>query len=146
VMSKIAIPFSGKRGAGKYFIIDEEDLPKVIGYRWFLDTRPKKKKDGTVSSYVYERVKAFKKTETGAKTLYLHRVIAGVTDPKMDVNHINRNVLDNTRANLEVLPHAEHARLSSKVHKKENKCVGLSATSTSGTETSSNTATDLGQQ
>lgn len=37
------------------------------------------------------------------RTIYLHRLVAGVTDPKVQVRHIDGNKLNNQRSNLEVV-------------------------------------------
>lgn len=72
-------------------LVDEEDLHLLASYnKWHISKR------GDVVSY----------KESGSRTnrkrhVYkLHRVIMGVTDPKIVVDHRNRNPLDNRRTNL----------------------------------------------
>lgn len=38
-----------------------------------------------------------------------HRLVTGVTDPKLDVHHMSRNTYDNKLSNLLVLPHEKHS-------------------------------------
>jgi hypothetical protein len=59
---------------------------------------------------------------SGKKTIYMHRVVLDVTDPKVQVDHVNReNTLDNRTENLRVATHAQN---------QQN--VGLRKTNTSG--------------
>lgn len=47
------------------------------------------------------------------KTILLHREILGISDPRVQVDHENRNPLDNTRTNLRRATNAEnHQNLS----------------------------------
>ncbi len=41
---------------------------------------------------------------------YLHRIILSVVDPKIEIDHINGDTLDNRRANLRILPRSENQR------------------------------------
>jgi hypothetical protein len=70
--------------------IDLEDYEKVRGYRWRLNG------DGRV--FHGKRFKA------------LSRLIMGVTDPKIQVDHINHNLLDNRKENLRICTGAENTR------------------------------------
>ena len=38
-----------------------------------------------------------------SKRVYLHRVVLGITDPTIEIDHINGDTLDNRRENLRVL-------------------------------------------
>src|SRR5436190_12406261 len=80
--SKIRVPFCGKIGAGKYFIVSKCDEELVSKYRWNLS------QDGYV---------------VANKIGKLHRFIQSQKeslDEKEPVDHINRNRLDNSRENL----------------------------------------------
>jgi len=69
---------------GDAFIIDADDIPLVEKYYWGDDS-----KDGYVVA-----------SRSGKR---LHRLIAGVNDPKVMVDHINRNRKDCRRSNLRVI-------------------------------------------
>lgn len=75
------IPLSGKNGAGKFAIVDDEDIEKVMAYKWHLSD----------SGYAVNR--------TRGKTVRMHRLVNG-TPEGMVTDHINRNPLDNRKANL----------------------------------------------
>jgi hypothetical protein len=72
---------------GKFALVSDRDYGLVKKYRWRL-----KKSRNTF----YARAK-----EAG-KTIYLHRLIKGVTRSDLIVDHKNLNGLDNTRRNLRV--------------------------------------------
>lgn len=145
VKSTITIPLNGERGKGLSFTIDSEDFQRVAGLSWTLGFNSYKRKDGSIVHYRF-----YVKTHIDGKTVRLHRLIAGCDDPTMDVDHDDDNFLNNTKANLKIMTHPDHSKKSN-VRKKQlseqrkNTCVGLQATSTSGTETSSNTQDGPGQ-
>ena len=77
VKDQIAI---GHLPDGTEFIIDKEDIPKVKRYYW------RSGKDGYIVG--------------GDNSIFFHRFIAEVDDPKVMVDHINRNRRDCRKANL----------------------------------------------
>ena len=85
---------------GQVALIDDEDFELVSKYNWCAAWAP------TVRGYY---ASTHNKTSDGGRTtLLLHRVIAN--PPKgIDVDHINRNTLDNTRANLRLASRAQNA-------------------------------------
>lgn len=87
------IPLNGKRGVGLFALIDDEDFELISSYRWNLD----------FSGYAvtYPRINGRQ------KTLPMHRLVMG--EPKaMQVDHINRNKLDNRKSNLRLCTHAQN--------------------------------------
>lgn len=134
------IKLGGKLGQGKVALVDDDDYAYLSQFSWYLHS------NGYTSGRRHERVC----TSINRKHSKMHRVVMGVTDPKLTVDHINGNVLDNRKENLQILNFQEHAKVEHTRGKykkrKKKKCDGLSVTPTSGTATSSNTATDLGQQ
>ena len=71
---------------GQTALIDDEDLPKVAGYRWLLSAK------GYVIARVWDGLRA--------NTVWLHRLVAG-NPVGLDVDHKDRNdKLDNRKSNL----------------------------------------------
>lgn len=62
-------------------LYDDEDDEKVNQYKWYY-----------VNGYIV----------CPNKNLKLHRLILGVTDPKILIDHINGNPLDNRKCNLRI--------------------------------------------
>ena len=80
------------------FIYDEQDAGLVAAHKWHV--RPKNN-----TSYVVRTVKV-----GGRRSIYLHREIMNADAyPHLEVDHINRNGLDNRRENLRLVTHAENA-------------------------------------
>lgn len=84
----------------QHFLIDLNDYNKIKDYRWWVASH---RKDGYCC--VEARIKN--------KHVKLSRYLLGVTDPKIYVDHINGDPLDNRRLNLRIAtPHqnAENRR------------------------------------
>lgn len=85
-------------GSKHEVLIDTEDLPKVEDHTWVIDVRPN-------ALYCYARFWD-KETKVQSK-VYLHRHI--MCSPEgMVVDHINRNGLDNRKANLRICSQSEN--------------------------------------
>lgn len=59
------------------------------------------------------------------KSKYMHRLIMGVTDPKIFVDHINHDTLDNQRSNLRLCTHQQNIWNSSPKKKGKSLFVGV---------------------
>ena len=81
-------------GDGIKFIIDNDDYEKFVkGYSFKL----------SVAGYV-----VYSSNNDGLHNKYLHRMIMGDPDGK-DIDHINRNPLDNRRENLRICTHQQNS-------------------------------------
>lgn len=80
---------------GKEILFDKADLPIVQKYKWYIN-------DGGYAVWRGE-------INGEKKTIRLHRLIAHPTDGLV-VDHINRNKLDNRRANLRCVTQKINAR------------------------------------
>ena len=72
-------------------LIDLDDVSKCKQYKWHM-RKP---------NYVIATIPNGTRT-TNAK-VHLHRLIAGCDDPAMEIDHINRNPLDNRKSNLRIV-------------------------------------------
>lgn len=85
------IPLFGKRGLGKFTIVDDEDVELVAGTRWHVND----------SGYAVNRYKG--------KTTRLHRLINKTPDG-LFTDHKNGNTLDNRKSNLRSVTKKENAQ------------------------------------
>ncbi len=77
---------------GQFALVDDEDLPLVLGQRWYAN------RSSTGQYYAIN-----------GQRLGMHRLITNC--PKgLEVDHINHDTLDNRRSNLRVCTHKENMR------------------------------------
>ena len=84
--------------SGRIFHIDEGDVSLIAGYTWFISNR----------GYVV----ASPRTGNTHETVLMHRLILGVMDKKVQVDHINGDRSDNRRSNLRTCIHAQNMKNS----------------------------------
>ena len=89
-------------------IIDREDLPKICNDKWYL------------SVYGY----ATRQTH-GGRPGKLHRLVLKARDDD-EIDHINRNRLDNRKANLRFVSHQENLHNISRAKNNTSGCTGVS--------------------
>lgn len=82
------IPLSGKNGKGKFAIVDDDDFDSLSKFTWFFL--------GMNTRYVCRTQKTPKRTFT------MHRQVLGLPYKTGEVDHINRNTLDNRKSNLRI--------------------------------------------
>lgn len=73
---------------GKFTIIDAEDYDKVGKWKWCINTN-----GGAVRT---------RKVNSKSKGIQMSRFILNLTNPKLVVDHINGNRLDNRKENLRI--------------------------------------------
>lgn len=84
----------------KRTIIDNKDFKKVSKYKWCYKIS-KILKDGREYGVAVHGFWNSKRQQN--KIIKLHRFILGLTDPKIIVDHINGNTLDNRKSNLRIV-------------------------------------------
>lgn len=86
---------------GRFALVDDCDYETLNKYNW------------SVSNGYATRAKSKKKGEEGGTyVIFMHRAILGLGDKreyKTEVDHINRNKLDNRRSNLRVCTHKQNS-------------------------------------
>lgn len=98
-------------------LVDDADRDLVSQYKWSIAFTNKGR-----SPYVCTAIRGVKRPWI---TLRLHRLIMDARDPKLLVDHINHDTLDNRRSNLRVCSHSENNQNST--IRKKNKA-GLKGT------------------
>lgn len=81
--------------------VDDEDYELVKRHTWRVQVR----KSGNAYAITHIRRPDGKQT-----TLSMHRLIVGVTDAKVQVDHINGDALDNRRVNMRTCTNAQNQR------------------------------------
>lgn len=75
---------------GSLALVDPEDIPALTRWNWCPDT------------YGYV-IRGHRPVRGGpVRFIKMHRLLLGITDPKVEVDHINRISRDNRRVNLRV--------------------------------------------
>lgn len=78
------------RSSEKLFtLVDDEDAKFAASFKWSASR---------TRNNVYAACK--QKVDGKPTSIYLHRLLLGITDPNVEVDHVNRDGLDNRRANL----------------------------------------------
>lgn len=88
--------------AGFVATFDDADAYRILAHKWWLS--PARKTTGT--NYCY--------TQICGRNVQMHRFVLGVTDPKIIVDHIDFDGLNNRRANLRLATRSQsnaHRRL-----------------------------------
>lgn len=76
-------------------IVDDEDYERLNSKKWCIS-------ECATSMYAIGK--------RNGKKVYMHREILGHIPPKMDVDHINGDSLDNRKFNLRIVTRSENAR------------------------------------
>ena len=99
---------------GKVALVDDEDYKELIKHKWhYLASTPKGlgyaactiKKSGPIIRHPY-----IKTPKQPKATIGMHRLIMGCSDPKILVDHIDGNGLNNQRCNLRLCSVSDNMR------------------------------------
>lgn len=85
---------------GKIAIIDDEDAERILAYKWFAAWHGPSK---IWYAHRSERI------DGKGQTVRMHRFILNAPS-RLQVDHINRDGLDNRRSNLRLATHAQNQR------------------------------------
>lgn len=88
---------------GKVAIVDSEDFELLSREKWFANR-------GARNLTWYAVCSAYKHRASGRyrTLLKMHRVVLGISDPKVQIDHVNGDGLDNRKANLRIATHTEN--------------------------------------
>jgi hypothetical protein len=86
-------------------MVDDADFEWLNGYKWHTNRASK-------SSRIYAARNIRIGPERRRSTTNMHRVILGITDRKIDIDHIDGNGLNNQRSNLRTSTHAQNLQNS----------------------------------
>ena len=87
-----------------YAIIDIDDLEKCKEHKWHIN-------------------KGYIEAKIDGKKVYLHKYLLGHCDNKKEVDHINRNKLDNRRENLRMVSKSENLANRNQYGNNISKCI-----------------------
>lgn len=83
----------GKRAFYRYALLDDADFEFINSYKWYISQ----------TGYAWRT-----QYQNGKHTrIYLHRLVVGAKQGE-EVDHINRNKLDNRKENLRIVSHKEN--------------------------------------
>lgn len=87
------IPLNGKHGLGKFAIVDNEDFELCNKYKW--------RGHSAGYAHAYCKIKG--------SYIYMHRLVTNA-EKGLEVDHIDHNKLNNTKANLRVCLRADNLK------------------------------------
>lgn len=97
----VLVPLRTSDGKELHALIDADDLDMVRQYLWRAYSR--ETKGDRTYFYVMTR-----DPNPPHGSVYMHRLIMGVSDRAIHIDHINHNPLDNRRENLRVVNHQQN--------------------------------------
>lgn len=112
----VSIALGGKKHPGMFAMVDDEDVSLVGVCGW----RPERSRYGAV---FYARKTTYIKGGSPV-VIRMHRLILGAP-PGVEVDHINGNGLDNRRANLRIVTHAQNQQNRHALTKNTSGCRGV---------------------
>lgn len=96
---------------GYFAKVDDSDLPLVSNYKWCA---------AKIGGHTYAIGRI------NGKNTYMHRFILGVSDRKIDIDHADRDGLNNTRKNLRIATRSQNSANSiGRHHKRSSKFKGV---------------------
>ncbi len=84
---------------GQVALVDDADFETLNQYNWCA------RYDKKMGQYYAYRNSMKSDGLAKRKTISMHRQILGITDPKIDCDHLNHDTLDNRRTNIRAVSH-----------------------------------------
>ena len=95
---------------GLFALVDDEDFEYLNQWKWCA----------TKAHNTY-----YAKRTVNKKSIQMHRIILGLTDPTIFTDHIDHNGLNNQKNNLRKCTHSENMRNRSKKKQSSNNHIGV---------------------
>lgn len=124
IMKLIPLSQKSKTIAGKYFaMVDDEDYEYLSQFTWHL-----RKVSNLAHSTFYAGAKNI--NAAGRRTnILMHRMILGLKDPAILIDHKDRDGLNNQKINLRIATSLENARNKGKTPGKTSQYLGVNINS-----------------
>lgn len=87
---------TNRKGETFTVLYDDKDCELISRYKWMISKK----------GYAVTQVRIYGQRQTFS----MHRLILGVTDPKIQVDHKNRNKLDNRRSEIRTCTNSENQK------------------------------------
>lgn len=97
---------------GQFVIVNDEDFDLLSKYKWHV-LKSKRSHSYIANTSIYK-----------VGNLKMHRLILGLTDPKIKVDHKDRNGLNSTRENLRIATNQQNNRNKSEKRNRKQKYIG----------------------
>jgi len=94
------IPLTQNKSA----LVDDADYRQLAVYKWHA------KKQVTKSKVTWYAARRRRGNDGTQETVYMHREILKLTDPRIKVDHENGNGLDNQRPNIRLATHSQNCQ------------------------------------
>ncbi len=115
------IQLNGKHGNGKAVQVDDEDYEYLKNEPWYITIRPKQ--------IAYPRTSRWNKEKRKSIPIMMHRIIMNVNDPKIQIDHIDRNPLNNQKSNLRIVTASQNQANRAKSNRSDvSKYIGVKKT------------------
>src|SRR3990167_3691968 len=126
IMKLIPLSQKSKTIAGKYFaMVDDEDYDRLSKFTWHL-RKNNSIKDGTV----YACTKGINNVTGKRCNILMHRMIMGLSDPSVLIDHQDTNGLNNQKYNLREATSLQNSRNKNKSSGKSSKYLGVNINNT----------------
>jgi hypothetical protein len=99
---------------GYFAMVDDEDYEMLSKFKWYANIPHR------------GGVRAFKNATKANNFRFMHRMIMGVTDPKVLIDHIDHNPLNNQKRNLRLCNDSQSACNTRSAKNSTSKYLGVS--------------------
>ncbi len=102
---------------GQFALVDDEDYKQLNRFKWIAST-------SKIRNTYYAR-RAMLDCNGKQKIVQMHRIIMGITNPKIIIDHKDGNGLNNQRNNLRVCSHSQNSSNRKSAKNSSSKYLGV---------------------